>query len=1035
VFVGRAVEWILHAGRDSNLGDPRSGSQTIFKFNSIGIDERGKVPMKKTICSIAAVTMLAIPFANAVVLFSDDFNDGDFNGWTVSTGAWSVVNGQLKGIGAGGSIDAWIYAGDTNWTDYSFQTRVFFGTGNAELVFRSTGHWQNEYRFTIWSQNSPQYANSASLSKYMNGAQSSLTSGVVPFQISSTSIVARVDIKGNNIKMFIDGNLVFDVNDPAPLTRGRIGLGVIWAWNGAFDDVLVTDIPDIPSTVIFAVAGNPGDYGAPLPYGYGIHEIAKGTVISNFVSSPVPDVSGTRYTCTGWSGTGSVPSSGSGTNIVVTVNTNSILTWQWLTEYFLDTTNGPYGSIDTGDGWYSNGAPVVITATPDYGYHLLTWSGDVPVGMEGNNPLTVTMDRPRTITAVFATNTGGRVTSMISASSDDAEQWYDGTVQLVSHDLELTYNVKTDKLDQVVGLRFNGITVPQGATVRSAYIQFTARIDESDPCSVTVQVQQADSAGTFLDVTNDVSSRSVTTTSVRWDPANWIGDEAGTPERTPDLKDLVQEVVNRGGWTDGNSLAFILKGAGTRTAMSYDGDVTRAPALLVDWGWGAFAVPMLTNSEVANVSSTSATLIGDLLSSGGATTAAWIYWGTSDGGTNRLAWGNSISMGTVSEGTFSADVAGLTPNTVYYSRAYAMNSVGGSWAPSTVAFATLTGGAVTNGLVLYWKFDEGSGTVAADSSGSGNTGTLVNQDASSWVAGRFGAAVSFNGWNQYVFDTNLVNAISGDMTLSCWVKFPNTSGAALDLTDSASPGLQVREDGTLGRLGWVNSGGPSTSLYTTWSLHLDGQWHHVAYVRQGTNYSMYVDDRYVGSSSGTVMAYKRLLAGKNSSDTYWVGKMDDLRIYNRALSWGEVGSIEAGEGVGPVDADGDGMADVWEIQYFGSTNAVNGANWFDRDGDGYSNLSEYILGTDPTLASSTFRLSITFNNGNEVVSYPTIAASGAAYYGKTRYYDLQSAANVVTGPWANVPGAADVVGNNAVVNYTNLFPERYRFFRVKVRLQ
>jgi hypothetical protein len=199
---------------------------------------------------------------------------------------------------------------------------------------------------------------------------------------------------------------------------------------------------------------------------------------------------------------------------------------------------------------------------------------------------------------------------------------------------------------------------------------------------------------------------------------------------------------------------------------------------------------------------------------------------------------------------------------------------------------------------------------------------------------------------------------------------------------------------------------------------------------------MYVDDRYVGSSTGgTVVAYTRLMAGKNSSDTYWTGKMDDLRIYNRALTWGEVGSLKAGEGGGPVDADGDGMADLWEVQYFGSTNAVNGANWLDVDADGYNNLAEYILGTDPTLATNVFSLFVRFNGGNEVVSYPTIAASGAAYYGKNRYYDLQSATNMFTGPWVNVPGAANVMGNNAIVTYTSLFPERYRFFRVKVRLQ
>jgi len=786
---------------------------------------------------------------------------------------------------------------------------------------------------------------------------------------------------------------------------------------------------------IFAVSGNPGNYGTPLPFGYGIYEIAGGTVLTNVVASPVPDVSGKRYSCIGWNGSGSVPSSGTGTSVVVTLNTNSVLTWQWLTEYFLDTTAGAHGSVNVGDGWHTNGAPVVITATADYGYRLLAWNGDVPVGMETYNPLTVTMDRPRTITAVFATNTGGMVESTISASSDDAEEWNDGTVQLISHDLELTYNLKDMKLDQIVGLRFNGIALPQGTTIRSAYIQFVARNDESDPCSVTVRVEQVDNAVTYADAANNLSSRNMTTTSVRWDPPAWRGDDSGSPQRTADLKDLVQEVVNRSGWADGNSLSFIMEGNGTRTAMSYDGDITRAPVLRVEWGWGAYAVPMVTNSVGASVASTSAILEGDLLSSGGAATMAWIYWGSSDGGTNPLAWANSISVGVVSDGVFTASASGLTPNSVYYYRTYVMNSVGPVWAANTVPFATLTGGDVTNGLVLYWKFDEGNGSTAVDSTGKGNTGTLVNKGDTSWVGGRFGSALNFDGYSQYVFNTNLVSALSGDMTLSCWVKYPSTSGTALDLTGSGSAGLQVREDGTLGRLGWNNAGGPANSLYTTWSLHLDGKWHHVAYVREGTTYRMYVDNRFVGSSSGTVVSYTKLFAGRSSVGTGWVGKMDDVRIYNRALTWGEVGSLKSGEGMGFVDADGDGMADVWETQYFGDTNAVNGAAGIDRDGDGYSNLAEYILGTDPTQASSVFKVLVTLSGGRAVVSFTTIEASGAAYSGKNRYYDLQSTANLLTGPWVNVTGVNNLLGNNSLVTYTSLYPDTSVMFRVKVRLQ
>jgi hypothetical protein len=84
-------------------------------------------------------------------LFQDDFS-GDLSQWDVITGIWTIENGELSGIGQGGRIDAWIYAGDFTWTNYAFSAWIDFDTGNGILVARSTGHWENEYRIEFWSQ-------------------------------------------------------------------------------------------------------------------------------------------------------------------------------------------------------------------------------------------------------------------------------------------------------------------------------------------------------------------------------------------------------------------------------------------------------------------------------------------------------------------------------------------------------------------------------------------------------------------------------------------------------------------------------------------------------------------------------------------------------------------------------------------------------------------------------------------------------------------------------------------------------------------
>jgi hypothetical protein len=85
---------------------------------------------------------------------------------------------------------------------------------------------------------------------------------------------------------------------------------------------------------------------------------------------------------------------------------------------------------------------------------------------------------------------------------------------------------------------------------------------------------------------------------------------------------------------------------------------------------------------------------------------------------------------------------------------------------------------ITTGLVGQWKFDESSGsTTAADSSGSGNTGTLTNMATSTaWVSGQIGNALEFDGTNDYV---NAGSASNLDdlsvMTVSAWI-YPHTLG-------------------------------------------------------------------------------------------------------------------------------------------------------------------------------------------------------------------------------------------------------------------
>jgi serine protease AprX len=201
----------------------------------------------------------------------------------------------------------------------------------------------------------------------------------------------------------------------------------------------------------------------------------------------------------------------------------------------------------------------------------------------------------------------------VAASGDDAEEEGAGSVHLgpggmylTSSDLEFMQDLDAPSSGmQTIGLRFNGIGLPQGATITNAYLRFRAIAPDegnsnTNPANLTIQGQAADNAPAFTSAANNLSSRPRTTASVQWLPSAW---SAGATYDSPSLTAIVQEIVNRSAWASGNSLVFIIRctdGApatdcGSRSADSWDGNATTAPLLHIEWDNAATPPPSPSN--------------------------------------------------------------------------------------------------------------------------------------------------------------------------------------------------------------------------------------------------------------------------------------------------------------------------------------------------------------------------------------------------------------------------------------------------------
>jgi RHS repeat-associated protein len=187
----------------------------------------------------------------------------------------------------------------------------------------------------------------------------------------------------------------------------------------------------------------------------------------------------------------------------------------------------------------------------------------------------------------------GTVTIPIATGNDDVEENNTGWMYFDSSDLELV----TDGTTQKIGMRFTGMNLPQGATILNAYIQFTAEGTGSEMTSLMVQAEAADNSVNFSE-SGKVSIRPRTASSVLWEPIAWSTlDESGPNQRTPDLSAVIQEIVNRQGWMPGNAISVLITGTGKRVAVSYEGNASQAPYLVVEYTTEPVSTPTAIPSE------------------------------------------------------------------------------------------------------------------------------------------------------------------------------------------------------------------------------------------------------------------------------------------------------------------------------------------------------------------------------------------------------------------------------------------------------
>ena len=290
-------------------------------------------------------------------------------------------------------------------------------------------------------------------------------------------------------------------------------------------------------------------------------------------------------------------------------------------------------------------------------------------------------------------------------------------------------------------------------------------------------------------------------------------------------------------------------------------------------------------------------------------------------------------------------------------------------------------------LIGWWRLDEGSGTTATDSSGNGNDARF--EGAPVWVDdGKFGKAIKFNGSSDYLAapDSESLDINGDQLSIAAWINGEDWPAANHILRKVADTGtssiyiLRVQPDSV--RV-YLNTSAGETIVQGTKVLPTN-EWSHTALTYDGAEARIYVNgelDISMDVSGELTQSDNELRIGRGEPAGYFVGMIDDVRLYNHGLTESELLSAMEGSGAdypfarGPDPKDGTLHADTWvNLSWLPGDSAVSHDVYL---GDNVSDVENATRDSDVFRGNQTSTFMVV---GFPGFAYPDGLVAGTTYY-------------------------------------------------------